>query len=223
MDTFFILRPKIARFHDAKDKRMNELSEEQLLIHQARTGNTRAQGQLVQRWYKRVYNFSLKYLGDHDQAMDVSQQTFIAMYQKLGSLRDTSKFKPWLYTLLVNFCRMQQRNSGKEATISLNGHSNDSQQRTLFSIRSKHSDPEEILIRSEMAATVQQALLQLSEEQREVLILKEYEGLKFREIAEALQISENTAKSRLYYALNHLRMYLNESSFSPQNKKKHEL
>jgi RNA polymerase sigma-70 factor (ECF subfamily) len=74
-----------------------------------------------------------------------------------------------------------------------------------------------------MAATVQEALLRLSSEQREVLILKEYEGLKFREIAEALDISENTAKSRLYYALTHLRSYLQESPFSPQNQKNHEL
>ena len=223
METFFILRTKIARFHEATGKRMNELSEEQLLIHQARAGNSRAQSQLVQHWYKRVYNYSLKYLGDHDQAMDVSQQTFIAMYQKLGGLRDTSKFKSWLYTLLVNFCRMQLRSNGKEAKTSSNGQSRESLNRTLYSIRSAAFDPEETLIQSEMAATIQQAILQLSEEQREVLILKEYEGLKFREIAETLNISENTAKSRLYYALNHLRDYLKASSFSPQNKKNHEL
>lgn len=202
---------------------MNEPSEEQLLIHQACSGDSRAQGRLVQCWYKRVYNYSLKYLGDHDQAMDVSQQTFIAMYQKLGGLRDTSKFKPWLYTLLVNFCRMQQRQNSKHLGNRLNGHVTAKQESEIVSIRSSAYDPEEQVIQNELAEAVQKALLQLSSEQREVLILKEYEGLKFREIAEALEISENTAKSRLYYALNHLRQYLKESSFSPQNQKRHEL
>jgi RNA polymerase sigma factor (sigma-70 family) len=202
---------------------MDELSEEQLLIQQARSGVTRAQGRLVQRWYKRVYNYSLKYLGDHDQAMEVSQQTFIAMYQKLGGLRDTSKFKSWLYTLLVNFCRMQQRQNGKQGGNPLNGHVTAKQESEIVSIPSSAYDPEALMIQNELADAVQKALLQLSSEQREVLILKEYEGLKFREIAEALNISENTAKSRLYYALNHLRKYLMESSFSPQNQKRHEL
>lgn len=202
---------------------MNELSEEQLLIHQARSGDSRAQSQLVQCWYKRVYNYSLKYLGDHDQAMDVSQQTFIAMYQKLNGLRDTSKFKSWLYTLLVNFCRMQQRQNGKSSGNQLNGHATAKQESEIISLRSSANDPEEQMIQNELADAVQKALLQLSSEQREVLILKEYEGLKFREIAEALNISENTAKSRLYYALSHLRQYLKESSFSPQNQKRHEL
>lgn len=80
----------------------------------------------------------------------------------------------------------------------------------------RHDNPERIYARQELAELMQQCLKELSDEQREVIIMKEYEGLKFREIAEVLNISENTAKSRLYYGLHSLKKILEKRNITSE-------
>lgn len=180
------------------------------LIAQAREGDTAAQGKLVQAWYKRIYNFTFKFFYDHDMAMEVSQKTFIAMHRNLGALNDTARFKSWLYTIAVNCCREELRKKKNNRAVSLHdfrpGEAEESYRWEVSAERNEN--PENLLRQSELADLLQTCLMQLSEEQREVVIMKEYEGLKFREIAEALQISENTVKSRMYYGLEALKRML---------------
>jgi RNA polymerase sigma factor (sigma-70 family) len=189
-----------------------EKKEDFPLIQNARSGDPHAQGLLVKRWYRRVYNFALMFLGDDDLALEVSQRTFITMYQKMDRLRDNSKFKSWLYTILVNKCREEIRNGQSKRLLYLSGEENTLDRDFPDKMVYGTPNPEEKLINGELQKSLSNALLLLSEEQREVLILKEYEGLKFREIAETLKISENTAKSRLYYALHHMRKILEKQS-----------
>ncbi|HAC25246.1 MAG TPA: RNA polymerase subunit sigma, partial [Cytophagales bacterium] len=81
----------------------------------------------------------------------------------------------------------------------------------------RHENPEHQLRQAELSDLLQQCLLELSEEQRTVVIMKEYEGFKFREIAEALNISENTAKSRLYYGLDGLKKILEQKNLTKES------
>ena len=80
----------------------------------------------------------------------------------------------------------------------------------------RHENPERQLRQAELSDLLQECLMQLSEEQREVVIMKEYEGLKFREIAETLNISENTVKSRMYYGLEGLRKILEQKKITKE-------
>lgn len=186
------------------------------LIVRAQTGDASAQGKLVQLWYKRIYNFGYKFFLDHDMAMEVSQKTFISMCRNVGALHDVSRFKPWLYKIAVNFCREEARKRKGNRALSFdlvwNRDAEDSPQ--WESSAQCHDDPERQLQQVELSDILQQALLELSEEQREIVVMKEYEGLKFREIAEILNISENTVKSRMYYGLDGLKKILEKKNIN---------
>jgi RNA polymerase sigma factor (sigma-70 family) len=180
------------------------------LITKAQQGDQNAQGKLVQLWYKRIYNFGYKFFMDHDLAMEISQKTFISMCKNVGALQDTARFKSWLYKIAVNYCREEARKRKSNRSLSFdvvwNRDAEDSPR--WESSASRHHNPERQFQQSELSEILQKALYELNDEQREVVIMKEYEGLKFREIAEALNISENTVKSRMYYGLDGLRKIL---------------
>ncbi len=181
-----------------------------VLIVRAREGDKHAQGKLVEVWYKRIYNFSYKFFYDHDLAMEVSQRTFISMHRNIPYLQDAGRFRSWLYTIAVNCCREELRKKKSSRSVSLHdlapGEHEDSYHWETSGNR--RENPERVLHQSELSDLLQGCLMQLSDEQREVVIMKEYEGLKFREIAETLNISENTAKSRMYYGLEALKKIL---------------
>jgi RNA polymerase sigma-70 factor (ECF subfamily) len=180
------------------------------LIARAREGDKNAQGRLVQMWYKRIYNFGYKFFFDHDLAMEVAQKTFISMHRNIEGLQDTLRFKSWLYTIAVNYCREELRKRKANRSVSLNdlrpGESEESYRWEASSGR--RENPDKQLRQSELSDLLQQCLMELSDEQREVVIMKEYEVLKFLEIAETLNISENTVKSRMYYGLDGLKKIL---------------
>jgi RNA polymerase sigma factor (sigma-70 family) len=188
------------------------------LIQRAKQGDQNAQGRLVLLWYKRIYNFGYKFFIDHDLAMEVSQKTFISMCKNLEGLQDIARFKSWLYTIAVNYCREEARKKKNNRAFSFD---------TVWDREAENSprwessgqrldDPEKQLQQSELSDILQEALLQLSEEQREVVIMKEYEGLKFREIADILHVSENTVKSRMYYGLDGLRKILERKNINKE-------
>ena len=176
------------------------------LIEKARKGEERAINTLVGLWYKRIYNFSYKYFLDHDIAMDMTQKTFISMYGNIERLKEVDRFIPWLYRIVTNHCHDEERRLKKSLIISFSRNLDLTELNDHES--SKRESPDRELHRTELNDIIHDALKVLSAEQREVLIMKEYEGLKFREIAEVLEISENTVKSRLYYGLNSLKKIL---------------
>ena len=186
------------------------------LIVRAKAGDQGAQGKLVQLWYKRIYNFGYKFFMDHDMAMEVSQRTFISMCKNLGHLQDVARFKSWLYKIAVNYCREEARKKKGSRALSFdmvwNRDAEDSPK--WESSGQRHDNPERQLQAVELSDILQKALRELSEEQREIVIMKEYEGLKFREIAEILNISENTVKSRMYYGLDGLKKILEKKNIN---------
>lgn len=186
------------------------------LITRARQGDQNAQGKLVQMWYKRIYNFSFKFFLDHDLAMEVTQKSFISMCKNVGALQDTARFKSWLYKIAVNYCREEARKKKGNRSLSFdvvwNREAEDSPKWESSSQR--YDNPERQYHHAEVSDILQEALLQLSDEQREVVIMKEFEGLKFREIAEVLNISENTVKSRMYYGLDGLKKILESKNIT---------
>ena len=186
------------------------------LINRAKDGDQNAQGKLVQIWYKRIYNFGFKFFLDHDMAMEVSQKTFISMCKNLPGLQDNARFKSWLYKIPVNYCREELRKKKGDRSLSFDVVWNrDAEESPKWEGGGQRVDnPESQLQKTELADILQQALSELNAEQREVVIMKEFEGLKFREIAEVLNISENTAKSRMYYGLDGLRKILDRKNIN---------
>ena len=186
------------------------------LIARAKDGDQSAQGKVVQLWYKRIYNFCYKFFLDHDMAMEVSQKTFISMCKNLPALQDNGRFKSWLYKIAVNYCREEVRRTKGNRPVSFDAvWTRDAEDSPHWESSAHRSDnPERQLQQRELSDVLQEALLELNNDQREVVIMKEYEGLKFREIAEVLNISENTVKSRMYYGLDGLRKILEKKKIT---------
>jgi RNA polymerase sigma-70 factor (ECF subfamily) len=193
-------------------KEINLMPQTDFLITAARNGDSIALNQLVKQWYKRIYNFAFKYFSDHDQAMDVTQKTFISMSKNLKSLNEDARFKSWLYRIAANYCHEEARRQKSRWIFPFMKIDSNRDKSFIDSRQStqREADPERALGNSELKVLLKKALAELPEEQRMVVIMKEYEGLKIREIAEAMDISENTVKSRLYYALGSLKKLLEQ-------------
>ena len=189
------------------------------LVARAREGDTNALSRLVQLWYKRIYNFCYKYFFDHDLAMEVAQKTFISMHRNIAGLQDVGRFKSWLYTIAVNFCLEELRRRKSNQSMSLHDLK-PGENETSYSWETsgnRNENPERQFRQSELSDLLQSCLMELSEEQRVVVIMKEYEGLKFREIAETLNVSENTVKSRMYYGLDGLKKILERKRITKES------
>jgi RNA polymerase sigma-70 factor (ECF subfamily) len=164
--------------------------EDRDLILQARRGNVEAYNLLVSRWEKRVFNYVLRLVGDREDALDVTQDVFLKAFQNLGKLEDLTRFAPWLYRIAHNEAHSLLRKSRPEGELAYEPAS---------------SDPAARLFPIELSLAVESALKRLSEDQREAVVLKVYQGFKFEEMAEILCCPVSTVKSRLYTALDLLK------------------
>ncbi len=177
-------------------------------VQRAKLGDKAAFNKLVESWYKRIYNFCYKYFNDHDQASESAQKTFIKMFDRIGQLDDVSKFKPWLYIVALNICREESRKKSRVAGLFV--QQSDEVEDGLT--QAGGQQPGVAMETQELSDIVGSVLQCLPEEQRSVVVMKEYEGMKFREIAEVLNLSENTVKSRLYYGLKAMKKKLESNN-----------
>ncbi len=181
-------------------------------IYKAKSGDKRAYNLLVRQWHPKIYNFAYKYFSGksrqvipHDLAMEVSQKTFISVYRNLSKLEDTQKFSSWLFRIAINYCYEEDRKHKRKSVFSFMEMGRHSEANMRDSFEGQSAGPYATTHHKNCKDWIYQALKQIPEEQRTVVIMKEFEGLKFKEIAETLKLSENTVKSRMYYGLNALR------------------
>jgi len=181
------------------------INHSESLVEKSQKGDNHAFGKLVGLWFKRIYNVTLKYFSNHDLAMEVTQRTFIAVYDNIGSLKDIRSFKYWIYRITINQCHEEERRQKRKNWFSIFNHDDVNKMEEI------NFNPEKEYHQKELEEVMGKMLKLLPEEQKVIIIMKEYEGLKFREIAETLSISENTAKSRLYYGLNSLKKMIDKT------------
>jgi RNA polymerase sigma-70 factor, ECF subfamily len=165
--------------------------EDRDLIAKARRGDVEAYNLLVSRWEKRVFNYLLRLVRNREDAMDVSQDVFLKAYQNLPKLGDDAKFAGWLFRIAHNEAFSLLRKKKPEGELPL---------------ETGRVGPG--LLQMELSVAVESALARLHEDQREAVLLKVYQGFKFEEMAEILECPVSTVKSRLYTALDLLRVSL---------------
>lgn len=179
------------------------MTDERSLIESAIRGELYAFNQLMKSWQKRIFNFSYRYLNDYDEASEVTQQTFIKAWQAIRTLKDPARFRAWLYIIAGNSCRAHSRKAGRHPTESMSdGYLAETEPWQKVAVG---DNPERSMACKEWGELLRKALMLIPDEQRLVIIMKEYEGLTFGEIADVLSESENTVKSRMYYGLKALR------------------
>lgn len=177
------------------------------LVRAVRSGDTDSLGVLVSRWEQPLFRFVYRLLPRYDDARDICQETFLRILKSSDRFRDGSRFSTWMYQIALNLCRDQQRRQKRWGRI-LSADPGAAERARAAPSSSVEGDPGRAIERGEATRAVQWALAQIPAEQREVLILKEFEGLRFREIAEILGCPESTVKSRMYYGLDGVRRAL---------------
>lgn len=175
------------------------------LLHLALQGNATSFGTLVRRWERRIFGFIRRYVGDSEDARDLTQNTFTKAYLNLSSLSDPARFSSWLYKIAVNECRMRLRSRSRRPTVDWE----DGQ--AIDRVEQDHLTPELHYQGREKLGRLEKAFRRLPREQQEIILMKEFQGMRFQEIAEALDIPLSTAKSRLYLGLRTLRRLMEET------------
>lgn len=173
------------------------------LIERTLNGETQAFNLLVRRWERQIYSLAFRMLGREEEAYDISQETFMSAYRNLSKFRGEAKFSSWLYRIALNCCHTRLRNRGGK-DLSLEQQFEDQG----FEPATDAEALDETLQKDQIAGMVKRALAGLPAEMRQVIIMKEYQGLKFHEIAEILNIPVSTVKTRVYTGLEQLKQRL---------------
>jgi RNA polymerase sigma-70 factor (ECF subfamily) len=183
------------------------LTDEELLMS-VQSGDTNSLGVLVGRWERPLYRFVYRMTPRPEDASDICQETFLRVLDKAHRFKRGSRFSTWMYQIALNLCRDQKRRKRRWKRVVDDRKEVDERYHAAPRDGSSAPDPWRNVERQEKNQAVLKALEQIPDEQREVLILKEFEGLKFKEIALILDCPESTVKSRMYYGLNGLRTVL---------------
>jgi RNA polymerase sigma-70 factor (ECF subfamily) len=184
---------------------MDTLGTDEIIVERALSGDAEAFGEIVRRWERRIFALAYGMLGREDDARDATQETFLAAFRNLRGFRGEAKVSSWLHRIAVNQCITRQRRAKVRSEAALDEEQE--RQEASFSTTLDESPASVVEGRQETLA-VRRAINSLPLELRQVVVMKEFEELTFREIADALDLPLSTVKSRLYTALKQLQMRL---------------
>lgn len=172
-----------------KETKANDIPRETLIAW--KRGGAKAFEAIVRATMRRAYAIALGFLGNAEDARDISQEAFIAAHRARKRFDDRRPFFPWFYRILRNRCLnfIQMRSRRREISMDVLAERADTRER-----------PDREVIRRERIEALWRALFTLSPDHREVIVLRTFQEFSYREIAESLGISEGTVMSRLFYA-----------------------
>lgn len=176
------------------DKNLNALSDEKLISELQQTNNERAFEILVQRYKNPLTNYVFRFLGDYDACIDVVQETMIKVYRYKDNYSSIAKFSTWIYTIAGNLARTEYRRRKKRNFLSINDYGED--EKTL-DIPDESYRPDVMTDSGIKEKLIQDALIKVKEDFREVVILRDIQGLSYEEISEITGLNEGTVKSRI--------------------------
>lgn len=170
------------------------MSDDQILAARIVEGDSNALTMLIEENWRKVFNFCWRMLGNREDAEEAVQQTFIAVFRNIKKFRGESSLKTWLFSIALNECRMSKRRRNPNVSIAV-----------LEGAAAEDGNPEDEASGREHATLLRTALARLPLKQRAVITLRINEELSFREIADALGCSENSAKVNFQHGINRLK------------------
>jgi RNA polymerase sigma-70 factor (ECF subfamily) len=183
------------------------LATDEELVTRATAGDLDSFNQLVARWERPIYALAYRTLGREEDARDVVQDAFLRAFRGLKGFKGEAKFSSWLYRITLNLCRDWIRKQRRAPLIQVPEGDGDAID-MAEQLPSPDESVEDLVARRQMSDAVARAMADLPEEQRSTILLKEYHGLTFQEIAEMLDCPLSTVKTRLYQGLTVLRRRL---------------
>jgi len=185
------------------------ITDEQL-VARAQAGDLDSFNQLVSRWERPIYALAYRTIGREEDARDVVQEAFLRAFRGLKGFKGEAKFSSWLYRITLNLCRDWMRKARRAPLIQV-PESEDGLD-MAEQMPSTAESVEELVNRQQMSAAVAKAMGELPDEQRTAILMKEFHGLTFQEIADALDCPLSTVKTRLYQGLSVLRRRLERNA-----------
>ena len=184
------------------------------LVTLARGGDAESFNQLILRWERPIYSLAYRVIGREEDARDVCQETFLRAFRALPGFKGQAKFSSWLYRIALNLCRDWIRRKRRTPVVQMPEGVDPAE---MAAERGPVESIETLVARRELSAVVESAMALLPEEQRTAIILKEYHGMTFQEIADMQQCPLSTVKTRLYQGLSVLRKQLEKDGrMAPQ-------
>jgi RNA polymerase sigma-70 factor (ECF subfamily) len=184
------------------------------LVARSIGGDAESFNQLILRWERPIYALAYRVIGREEDARDVCQETFLRAFRALPGFRGQAKFSSWLYRIALNLCRDWIRRQRRAPVMQMPEGIDPGE---LAAERGPVESIETLVSRRELTAVVEEAMALLPEEQRTAIILKEYHGMTFQEIAEMQGCPLSTVKTRLYQGLTVLRRHLQKhGQMTPQ-------
>lgn len=200
---------------DVKDARALGWSDvgadEADLVRRCAAGDQRACAELVGTHERMVYQLAFHLLGTREEALDLSQEVFLRVFRTMGTFRGQSSLRTWIYRIVINQAKNRQRwwrRRRQSDQVSLDQHV---QAHGDLAQRPEATAPDRLLARKQAAARLWAALDRLPFDQRTAIVLREFDGLSYDEIAFSLDIAVGTVKSRLTRARQALRSDLAEA------------
>lgn len=184
--------------------------QEEALIASCRTGNTKAFERLVTLYEKKVFNLAFRMTGSLEDARDITQDAFIKVYTSLRDFRGDSAFSTWLFRIVSNMCLDELRRRRRRTFMSIDEPIQQSDGEIPRQLADPLADPEQAVERRDLKRAVHEAILNLSEDHRLIIVLRDLQGFTYEEIASMLDCSLGTVKSRLNRARMALRKALQD-------------
>ena len=189
------------------------LTDEEL-VTRSRGGDLESFNQLILRWERPIYALAYRVIGREEDARDVCQEAFLRAFRALPGFKGEAKFSSWLYRITLNLCRDWIRRQ-RRAPVTQMPEETDILEAAAATGPSESI--EDLVARRELSAVVEEAMARLPAEQRTAIVLKEYHGMTFQEIADLQGCPLSTVKTRLYQGLSVLRRHLErQGQFVPE-------
>ena len=190
--------------------------EEQKIIQKVLSGDKNAFEELLLANQKNVYNLALKMTKSEEDALDISQEAFLKAYRQLDAFRGDSRFSVWLYRLTYNLCIdfLRKKPRGGVMSLTQQDEGDDVYELELRDVREL---PEDKVMRGETRKAIAKSIDELNPRYREIIVMREITGMSYSDIAETLNLSEGTVKSRLARARMNLANILIEKGTFPES------
>lgn len=177
------------------DKRLQELSDEDVIKVFQETDDIEAYNILVKRYKDPLMNFVYRFVGDRDVSTDIVQETMIKFYLNKDSYKSFAKFSTWIYTIAGNLAKNELKRRKRRTILSLDNE--DDENRSLQVEDTKFISPERSADNEIKGSMIQKALAKVKPVYREVVILRDIDGFSYEEIADITELSIGTVKSRI--------------------------
>lgn len=200
---------------------LEELADEALILQYRESGERAIYEVLISRYEREIFSYLRRYMGNAEMAEDAFQGTFLQVHLKCHQFDAKRRFRPWLYAIATNQAIDTQRRNKRHRMVSLDrvAGSDDDQRSGSWSDKLVGSMPDPLLVASqqENGKWVHDSVASLGEPMQQVIHLVYYQGLKYREAAEALGIPVGTVKSRLHAAVQRLGVLWEDTHEKPKN------